>query len=77
MGDNYSGLKSTQESCVKSSLEAKKLDKISTTCKNQYFENPRKISSFDEDCHLAVTTFRAELTIKKHSNVLTYYMIEN
>ena len=51
--------------------------KLPTICKNQYFENPRKMSSFDGDRHLAVTTIRAELAIKNHSNILTYYMIEN
>ena len=50
---------------------------LPTICKNQYFENPKQNSTFDRDPHLAVTTFKAELTIKKHSNILTYYMIEN
>ena len=55
-------------------------NKLHTTCKNQYFENPRKISSFDGDHLLTVTTLRGKLTIKKHTNVLTscmfYYKIQ-
>ena len=52
-------------------------NKFHRICKSQYFENPRKISFFDGDCHLVVTTFGAELKIKKNSNVLTNCMIEN
>ena len=44
---------------------------------SQYFEDQTKKIPFDENGHLAVTTFRAELTIKKHLNVQTNCLIEN